>query len=88
MSVGVGRVISDSLSGMTGGAAVGGEPQPSGGVPPANAPGVMTPSEAAQYLRVSEEDVIAAIESGELSARKIGSAYRISQQALDQFLQG
>jgi len=86
--VGVGRVISDSLTGMTGGSAVTGESQPPGGAPTAGTPGVMTPSEAAQYLRVSEEDVLAAIESGELSARKIGSAYRISQQALDQFLQG
>jgi excisionase family DNA binding protein len=48
----------------------------------------MTPSEAASVLRVSEEDVIAAIDAGDLQARKIGSAYRISKEALDEFLSG
>jgi excisionase family DNA binding protein len=48
----------------------------------------MTPSEAAQVLRVSEEDVIAAIEAGDLKARKLGSAYRISKKSLDEFLGG
>ena len=31
----------------------------------------MTPSEAAAYLRVSEEDVVAAIDAGDLKARKL-----------------
>ncbi|MEW6717155.1 MAG: SPFH domain-containing protein [Chloroflexota bacterium] len=52
----------------------------------AKVPDVMTPAEAAQILRVSEEDVVAAIEAGDLKARKIGKAYRISKQALDEFL--
>ena len=87
--VGVGRVISDSLSGMTGGAAAGaGQAQQPTQPPSGGAPSVMTPSEAAGYLRVSEEDVVAAIESGDLKARKIGSAFRISQQALEEFLNG
>jgi excisionase family DNA binding protein len=49
-------------------------------------PDVMTPSEAAAILRVSEEDVIAAITAGDLKAKKLGSAYRISKAALDEFL--
>jgi excisionase family DNA binding protein len=48
----------------------------------------MTPSEAASVLRVSEEDVVAAITAGDLKARKIGSAYRISKEALEEFLKG
>ena len=45
-------------------------------------PDVMTPSEAAAgFLKVSEEDVVAAIEAGDLKARKIGKAYRISKEA-------
>jgi excisionase family DNA binding protein len=48
----------------------------------------MTPAEAAGLLRVSEEDVIAAITAGELKARKIGSAYRISKEALQDYLKG
>jgi excisionase family DNA binding protein len=48
----------------------------------------MTPAEAAQILRVSEEDVVAAINAGDLKARKIGSAFRISKEALEEFLKG
>ena len=51
-------------------------------------PDVMTPSEAAAVLKVSEEDVLAAITAGDLKARKIGSAFRISKEALDAFLKG
>lgn len=51
-------------------------------------PDVMTPSQAAQILQVAEEDVIAAITAGDLKARKIGNAYRISRAALDEFLAG
>jgi excisionase family DNA binding protein len=49
---------------------------------------VMTPAEAAAVLRVAEEDVIAAITAGDLKAKKIGNAYRISKEALDAFLKG
>jgi len=49
-------------------------------------PDVMTPSEAAAILRVSEEDVVAAITAGDLKAKKLGSAYRISKAALEEFL--
>lgn len=52
----------------------------------ATVPDVMTPSEAAQYLKVAEEDVISAIDSGDIKAKKIGKAYRISRTSLDEFL--
>jgi len=87
--MGLGGVISQSLQGMTGpaaGAAAAGTSQPSGGT--GSLPAVMTPSEAASVLRVSEEDVVAAITAGDLKARKIGSAYRISKEALEEFLKG
>jgi excisionase family DNA binding protein len=87
--MGVGNVIGQTLSGMTGGGQGGGTPSaPSGGAPSGSAPSVMTPSEAASYLRVSEEDVMAAITAGDLKAKKIGNAYRISKDALDEFLKG
>ncbi len=86
--LGVGNVLSQSLAGMTGGAAMGAG-QSGGAANAAAAPSsVMTPSEAATYLRVSEEDVIAAITAGDLKAKKIGNAYRISKDALDEFLKG
>ncbi len=85
--VGVGNVLAQSLQGMTGaqsgkGSESGGGSKGSGG----GMPDVMTPSEAAAVLRVSEEDVIAAIEAGDLRARKLGKAYRISKKALEEFL--
>jgi excisionase family DNA binding protein len=84
--LGVGNVLSQSLAGMTGAGAAAapqGSPTPSGG-----APDIMTPAEAAQYVRVSEEDIIAAINAGDLKARKIGNAFRISKSALDDYLAG
>jgi excisionase family DNA binding protein len=87
--MGIGNVISQSLQGMTGqqasqqGAAAGGAAGAA-----AQTPSIMTPAEAAQALRVSEEDVIAAINAGDLKAKKIGNAYRISKEALDAYLKG
>lgn len=84
--MGVGSVISQSLQGMTG---AGAEKQtPPGTPPPGSMPDVMTPAEAANLLRVSEEDVVAAITAGDLKARKLGNAYRISKEALEEFLKG
>ena len=49
---------------------------------------VLTPEQAAQLLSVPVEDVLASIQSGELKARRIGTAYRIARSALDEFLRG
>lgn len=49
-------------------------------------PDLLTPAQAAQAMSVEEADVMAVIESGELKAKKIGSAYRIRRQSLEAFL--
>ena len=49
-------------------------------------PELLSPGEVAQMLKVSERDVIATIESGELPAKKIGSTYRIKRSAVAEFL--
>jgi len=85
--VGLGNVISQSLSGMTG-ATGGGAATRQAETPTNGMSDVMTPAEAASVLRVSEEDVLAAIQAGDLKARKIGSAFRISKSALEDFLKG
>jgi excisionase family DNA binding protein len=54
----------------------------------ASVPSVMTLEEAAAYLKVTPADVEAIIDSGELKARKIGTQYRISKEAVDAFLAG
>ncbi|HRA67119.1 MAG TPA: SPFH domain-containing protein [Caldilinea sp.] len=53
---------------------------------PASASGVMTLDEAAAYLKVTADDVQAAIEAGDLKAKKIGSQYRIAKDAIDAYL--
>jgi excisionase family DNA binding protein len=86
--LGVGNVLSQSLQGMTGNQSAQ-QSQPSGGPSSGGGmPDVMTPTEAASFLRVSEEDVVAAIQAGDLKAKKLGSAYRISKQAVEDFLNG
>jgi excisionase family DNA binding protein len=84
--------MGSALQGMTGAGAMapaGG--QPSGGAPAGAAasaimPDVMTPAEAATFLKVTEADVVAAITSGDLKAKKIGTSFRISKSALEDFL--
>lgn len=51
-------------------------------------PDVMNPQQAAEILQVSVEDVQAAIDAGDLKARKIGNAVRISRKNLEVFLDG
>ena len=57
------------------------QPQPAG-----PAPDVMTPAEAAAYLKVSEEEINQMIESGEIKAKKVGKSFRIAKKTLDEFL--
>jgi len=83
--MGIGNVLSGSLAGMTQGQA---QTQPTTPAAANGMPDIMTPSEAAGFLKVSEEDVIAAINAGELKARKIGSAYRVSKESLREYLRG
>jgi excisionase family DNA binding protein len=47
---------------------------------------VMTPAEAAIYLRVTEPDIIALIDGGHLPAARIAGQYRIARRAVDDYL--
>jgi excisionase family DNA binding protein len=46
---------------------------------------LLSPGDVANILKVSEGDVISTIESGELRAKKIGSTYRVTRAALEEF---
>ncbi|GAB4454433.1 MAG: hypothetical protein OHK0041_18780 [Anaerolineales bacterium] len=83
--MGIGNLMQQATSGAM---QQGQQSQQSGGGSAAGIPDVMTPSEAAAILKVSEEDVKAAIEAGDLKAKKLGNAYRISKAALEEFLKG
>jgi excisionase family DNA binding protein len=47
---------------------------------------ILTPADVARALSVSEADVLATLESGELKGRKLGNSWRITRSALDAFL--
>jgi excisionase family DNA binding protein len=47
---------------------------------------LLSPADVANALGVTETDVMTIIESGELSAKKIGTAYRIKRSALDEYI--
>jgi excisionase family DNA binding protein len=47
---------------------------------------LLGPGEVATILGVSEADVLATLEKGDLKGKKIGSAWRVSKTALDEFL--
>jgi excisionase family DNA binding protein len=64
------------------------QPQQPAGAAAGPAPDVMTPVQAAAYLQVPESDVLQMIEEGSIKAKKIGSTYRISKSAIDEFLAG
>ena len=49
-------------------------------------PDILTPAQAAQTLGVSEADVLASLDAGDLKGKKIGSSWRITKSALDAFL--
>jgi excisionase family DNA binding protein len=47
---------------------------------------LLGPGEVARILGVSEADVLATLEKGDLKGKKIGSTWRISKAAVDEFL--
>ena len=59
---------------------------PSAATPAAGLPDLFSPAQAAQSLGVTEADVMAALDAGDLKGKKIGSAWRITRAALDAFL--
>ena len=52
----------------------------------AGMPELLSPADAAKVLGVSENDVLTALGDGSLKGKKIGSAWRITRSALDEFL--
>jgi excisionase family DNA binding protein len=83
--MGIGNLMGQALQGgMQSGAAAPKGPSDSG--PTGGMPDVMTPAEAAAILKVTEADVLAAINDGSLKAKKLGASFRISKDALEDFL--
>jgi excisionase family DNA binding protein len=52
----------------------------------ATAPELYTPAQVAQLLGVAESDVLASLEKGDLKGKQIGTQWRVTRAAVDQFL--
>jgi excisionase family DNA binding protein len=77
--MGIGNLMGQALQGGYQG------PGTSGGGG-AKIPDIMTPAEAAQVMKVTEDDILAAIKDKSLKAKKVGKAYRISKENLEAFM--
>jgi excisionase family DNA binding protein len=66
--------VSAPAAAATGGAAAGQEPQ------------LLTPAQVAQLLGVAESDVMSSLQKGDLKGKQIGTQWRVTRAAVDQFL--
>ncbi|HTM26147.1 MAG TPA: SPFH and helix-turn-helix domain-containing protein [Vicinamibacterales bacterium] len=87
----VGLSIAQQMIQQQGGILAGGKPAAgaaasSKAVVDGGIPEMLSPGDVANALKVSEGDVLAILESGELAGKKIGSTWRIKRSALDEYL--
>jgi excisionase family DNA binding protein len=82
LAVGFGLAQQMMQQGFAGGAAT---PTTAAG-PTGATPDLLSPADAAKLLSVSESDVMAVLDSGELKGKKIGTTWRISRAALNSYL--
>jgi excisionase family DNA binding protein len=82
--IAMGFALANQMANQPGGFLGGG--QATAAAPTAPLPDVLTPADVAKALGVTEADVLATLESGDLKGRKIGSAWRVTKAALDDFL--
>jgi excisionase family DNA binding protein len=57
------------------------------GAPTSGLPETLSPADAAKLLGVTEADVIASLEAGDLKGKRIGSQWRLTRAQIAQFLQ-
>ena len=83
----VGMAMANQMVNQPGGIAGQATP-PVAGPPPAGGglPELLAPADAAKALGVTEADVLASLDSGDLKGKKIGTQWRITRSALNDFL--
>jgi excisionase family DNA binding protein len=82
----VGFAIAKEMMNQTGGLTA--QTTPVAGAAPASAgiPETLSPADAAKLLGVTDTDIIASLESGDLKGKRIGSQWRITKSAIADFL--
>jgi excisionase family DNA binding protein len=84
----VGMAMAQQMMNQSGGI-LGTQATPGIGAPAgaaAAAPELLTPAQVAQLLGVGESDVVASLEKGDLKGKQIGTQWRVTKAAVDQFL--
>jgi excisionase family DNA binding protein len=83
----VGMAMAQQMMNQTGGVMAQSTPGVAAPAPAAaGAPELYTPAQVAKMLGVEETDVIASLDSGDLKGKKIGTQWRVTRAAVDQFL--
>ncbi len=86
--VAMGFAMAQQMANQPGGFLGGGQAGAAHGTgQPPPIPDVLTPADVAGALGVTEADVLETLEKGDLKGKKIGSAWRVTRAALDEFLE-
>jgi excisionase family DNA binding protein len=83
----VGIAMANQMLNQPGGIAGQSTPPAAGPAAPSGLPEMLSPADAAKLLGVSETDVIASLDAGDLKGKRIGTQWRITRAQLAQFLQ-
>jgi excisionase family DNA binding protein len=86
LAVGFGIAQQMMQQGFAGGTATPTIAPAAGGTATAGLPELLSPAQAAEILGVSEADVLAVLDAGDLKARKIGATWRIPRPAIAEYL--
>jgi excisionase family DNA binding protein len=83
----VGMAMANQMVNQPGGIAAQATPAAAPAAPGATAvPETLSPAQAAQVLGVTEADVVASLEAGDLKGKKIGAQWRVTRAQLTAFL--
>jgi excisionase family DNA binding protein len=83
----IGLAMAQQMLNQPGGIAAQATPPAAAAAAPGGVPETLSPADAAKVLGVTEADVIASLEAGDLKGKKIGSQWRLTRAQLAQFLQ-
>ena len=83
----IGLAMAQQMLNQPGGIGAQTTPPAAAAAAPGGVPETLSPADAAKVLGVTEADVIASLEAGDLKGKKIGSQWRLTRAQLAQFLQ-
>jgi excisionase family DNA binding protein len=82
----VGMAMAQQMLNQPGGITAQSTPGIAAPAPASAAQEILTPAQVAEQLGVSEADVVASLEAGDLKGKRIGTQWRVTRSAVDAFL--